>query len=292
MNDFVRGLLVLVLGLSVAAGAVEAQEKPATPAEQFKTMAEEFFNLTQVVAFKAKNDEERNEAVGRVDKLRLRLLDLAERHSRDPIALDALVQVVKLEIWLEDNTAHRGDGKNSPQVQAFTRLLRDHVRSDRLGEACRMAHYGFHRECETFLRTVLEKNPHKDIQAVACLRLAQFLSARFQRFDLITEHPELARRYEGLFGKDYLEALQRQDRAKAGAEIEALFEQAAEKYSDVKLPAGGTVGEQAKLELYTIRHLSVGKQAPDIEGEDQDGKRFKLSDYRGKVVLLYFWSEF
>src|SRR5262245_12584628 len=132
MNDIVRGLLALVLGLSVVAGAVEAQEKPATPAEQFKAMAEEFFDLTQVVAFKAKNDEERNEAVGRVDKLRLRLLDLAERHPRDTIALDALVQVVKLEIWLENNTAHPGDGKNSPQVQAVTRLLRDHVRSDRL----------------------------------------------------------------------------------------------------------------------------------------------------------------
>jgi peroxiredoxin len=32
--------------------------------------------------------------------------------------------------------------------------------------------------------------------------------------------------------------------------------------------------------------------APDIEGEDQDGVRFKLSDYRGKVVLLDFWSEY
>ena len=28
---------------------------------------------------------------------------------------------------------------------------------------------------------------------------------------------------------------------------------------------------------------------PDIEGEDQDGQRFKLSDYRGKVVLLDIW---
>ena len=28
------------------------------------------------------------------------------------------------------------------------------------------------------------------------------------------------------------------------------------------------------------------------EEVDQDGQQFKLSDYRGKVVLLYFWSEF
>jgi len=31
-------------------------------------------------------------------------------------------------------------------------------------------------------------------------------------------------------------------------------------------------------------------KAPDIEAEDQYGKRFKLSEYRGKVVLLDFWS--
>jgi len=34
----------------------------------------------------------------------------------------------------------------------------------------------------------------------------------------------------------------------------------------------------------------LGKEAPEIEGEDIDGKRFKLSDYRGKVVVLDFWG--
>lgn len=36
--------------------------------------------------------------------------------------------------------------------------------------------------------------------------------------------------------------------------------------------------------------IVVGKAAPEIEGEDIDGKSFKLSDYRGKVVLLDFWG--
>jgi hypothetical protein len=40
-----------------------------------------------------------------------------------------------------------------------------------------------------------------------------------------------------------------------------------------------TVKEKAETELFQLRHLSVGREAPDIEGEDQDGKRFKLSDY-------------
>jgi thiol-disulfide isomerase/thioredoxin len=34
----------------------------------------------------------------------------------------------------------------------------------------------------------------------------------------------------------------------------------------------------------------VGDLAPEISGEDLDGKVFKLSDYRGKVVMLDFWA--
>ncbi len=37
--------------------------------------------------------------------------------------------------------------------------------------------------------------------------------------------------------------------------------------------------------------LEVGNLAPDIQGEDLDGVKFKLSDYRGKVVVLDFWGD-
>jgi hypothetical protein len=106
---------------------------------------------------------------------------------------------------------------------------------------------------------------------------------------LLKDQPALNRRFEGLYGRDYLDTL-RQDRARAVAEVEAVLEQAVEKYGDVKLPFGGKVGDTAKMELFAIRHLAVGKEAADIEGPDQDGVPFKLSDYRGKVVLLYFWQ--
>jgi hypothetical protein len=39
-----------------------------------------------------------------------------------------------------------------------------------------------------------------------------------------------------------------------------------------------------------IPRPQIGEPAPEIEGADLTGRHFKLSDYRGKVVLLDFWS--
>jgi len=47
---------------------------------------------------------------------------------------------------------------------------------------------------------------------------------------------------------------------------------------------------EAKDQLFEIEHLQVGCTAPDIVAKDTDGVAFKLSDYRGKVVLIDFWG--
>jgi thiol-disulfide isomerase/thioredoxin len=39
-----------------------------------------------------------------------------------------------------------------------------------------------------------------------------------------------------------------------------------------------------------LRGIHVGNIAREIEGVDVDGEHFKLSDYRGKVVVLDFWG--
>jgi len=40
-----------------------------------------------------------------------------------------------------------------------------------------------------------------------------------------------------------------------------------------------------------VRTRMIGQVAPDIVGKDLDDAEFKLSDYRGKVVVLYFTGE-
>jgi peroxiredoxin len=39
-----------------------------------------------------------------------------------------------------------------------------------------------------------------------------------------------------------------------------------------------------------IKPISVGRVAPDFQLPDQSGKQFKLSDFKGKYVLLDFWA--
>ena len=81
-------------------------------------------------------------------------------------------------------------------------------------------------------------------------------------------------------------------------EAEQLFEAVIEEYGDCRGFSAGpglrhpkaTMGEQAAAELFACRHLACGKTAPDIEGPDLEGHPLKLSDYRGRVVVLSFWA--
>jgi hypothetical protein len=292
MSRIVGGFLILGLGLAAVAAEDPAQERPATPAEQYKALlkAQELASSPG----RALSYEERLQFIGKTfrrwNEIALKFIDLAEKHPKDPIAVDALIRAV----WQVNSTPWPVElvGPDDARARALALLRRDYLRSEKLGPLCERVSSGLAAEYETFLRTVLKESPHRAVRAQAGLALAHFLTNRLQRIDLTREQPELAGEFAGLYGKEYLAELQRQGRGGAIREAEALFERALRDYGDVKLAGGGTVAERAESELFEIRHLAVGKQAPEMEGEDQDGRRFKLSDYRGKVVLIDFWSEY
>lgn len=63
-----------------------------------------------------------------------------------------------------------------------------------------------------------------------------------------------------------------------------LREQLKSEYKDTQ------VGKRLSQEDFRAAHLVPGKPAPDFKAVDVDGVEFKLSDYKGKVVLLDFWG--
>jgi thiol-disulfide isomerase/thioredoxin len=57
------------------------------------------------------------------------------------------------------------------------------------------------------------------------------------------------------------------------------------------LPPGGLQPGGAPPDGAPKSATDVGMTALAIDGEDIEGKRFKLADYRGKVVMLDFWGQ-
>lgn len=70
-----------------------------------------------------------------------------------------------------------------------------------------------------------------------------------------------------------------------------LFVELNEKFADVKGSRGDrSYAQMAEGMLFELDHLQIGMIAPDMEGIDVDGVKFKLSDFRGKVTVVDFWG--
>ena len=229
-----------------------------------------------------------------------KFLNLADNYPEDPVALEALRQAIQIVVSTDSGALKTWDFNESDFVhrsadrsaeRAVELVLRDHLLSADIGPIIDRMRYGYRMAFDEGLTTILEKNPHDEMKGLACLALGQFLNDRLRMVRLAEDRPELAECCEIVFGNEYLPQLQRMEQTGLAERIEALFEQATQ-YEDVKTRAGGTVAEHANRALYELRHLAVGLMAPDIDGVDQDGKKLKLSDYRGQIVMLYFWSEF
>jgi hypothetical protein len=146
------------------------------------------------------------------------------------------------------------------------------------------------------LRAVAEKNRDRAARGNATMALAQFLKNRVELVDMLKEDKsnraqqiEQFLRAQG-FDNDGIAGLKSTHSDAVMKEVEAAFEKVAKEFGDINT-GRGTLGKLAGNELNEIRNLRIGKPCPDISGEDIDGKRFKLSDYKGKVVVVDFWGD-
>jgi peroxiredoxin len=67
------------------------------------------------------------------------------------------------------------------------------------------------------------------------------------------------------------------------------FQEISASYGDASI-RGFPLADQAGRTMYELENLSVGSVCPEIDGKDVDGAAFKLSDYKGKKVVLVFWG--
>ena len=206
-----------------------------------------------------------------------RFLELAEEHPQDPAAADAL-------LWVVDKVPGKPE-----TTRALAMLRRHHLRSERLGPASGQIADARSTAAEPLLRAVLDRSPHRDVQARACYHLAALLDREAVLVDQLTARPDLAPRVLQYYGKDYGEHLASLKADELAKQRERVYERLLKSFPDVET-RDATMGQIAEKMLFRIRHLSIGKAAPEIKGEDISGNEFRLSDYRGKVVMLTFWG--
>jgi NADPH-dependent ferric siderophore reductase len=104
------------------------------------------------------------------------------------------------------------------------------------------------------LDAMIESSPHKDVKAAALLARGSALCSKY-----------IGKR-DSEEGRQYLERVVKE-------------------HGDSKQAA------RAKAILFSLDNLQVGMVAPDFESVDLDGQKLKVSDYRGKVLVLDFWGD-
>ncbi len=285
--------------LALAILLISVSPSPAaTPSEDHKALLKEYNAVTAGIRA-ADTDLKRKEIVGRLAPYAGRFVDLAKAHPNDPVALTALKQAIQVmgntdsaatRAW-ETNAEHFPGETNPELAGEITDLVaRNHLSDKELLGVVDRARYGYRLEFEKILASTAESSPHREVKALATLWHAAFLNDRLQALRLADEGPDLTARYEALFGRDYLPRLRALKANGAEQRMEKLLEEATQ-YTDVKSPFGDTIAQRADHALFELRRLSPGKPAPEIAGADQNDVPFMLSDYRGKVTLLYFWSD-
>jgi peroxiredoxin len=155
------------------------------------------------------------------------------------------------------------EGSTTPTFAKEIEIIRKtvetrHIKSAKLTPMCMALAASQDPRSLGILEKIQTTNPNKKVQGVAALAAAMVLKT-------LGDDPEMMRKRLTYLRKAIVES------------------------SDVEI-GGTTVAKLAEDELYIIRFLTKGRVAPDIAGIDSAGRPLKLSDFKGKVVMLLFWS--
>jgi hypothetical protein len=243
---------ILLLGSQLPLGAQGSSQRLQ---ELERRLAEEQQSLLEQLE-RAQDDEHRAEITAAFprDELVTELEAIASAEPESDAGARAGLACVSIGALLGDRELY---------TRALERLVADHATSNRMAGLTLDLVYGAPawsaEPAARALRRILAVHPNPSLQTAAMVELALLVGL------------------DESFG------------AAGRAEAEALLARI-----EKELGAQGFMGMNAAEFAAGARHeiasLRVGMRAPDFEATDQEGLRFALSDYRGRVVLLDFWG--
>lgn len=246
-----------ILLFSLICSLVHAQTQSA--GEQIHVVIDEYETNVRANTQKiidAKTEEERDKyraTVPSAAPYATRVLKIVEAHNADPTSAAGVS-------WLITQAAAFPE-----HARALEMLATTHVTSAGIAPAVKSLEYQPLEKAEPILRTIREKNPNLEEKAAATYALGM----QYFRQAEASPTPEKA--------------------GEARRQSMDLFQDIAANYSQITIQ-GFPIADQAGRMLFEMGNLSVGSEVPEIDGKDVDGTGFKLSDYRGKHIVLMFWG--
>jgi thiol-disulfide isomerase/thioredoxin len=283
--------LRLILFLLVPAAAL-ASQNDTSPSAAYKALAKEFDDALaayQKAYQAARTPEEKQKVVKEkhppVADFATKFMALARQHAGTAAAADALVWVVTHPLDAAQPEAKLRD-------EALGLLGKHHADSDAVGSLCTQLVLLVDPATEKFLRAVREKAKKVPVKARAVASLAVNLRHRARTIAALGKNADARKQYEAALGKKAIAALLEQEPKELRGESEKLFEEVNEKYGDLPHPTHDKLGLFARRNLQAMRSpADVDRVAPPMSGEDSDGKKLTLAQFKGQVVLVDFWSD-
>ncbi|HEY5297534.1 MAG TPA: TlpA disulfide reductase family protein [Verrucomicrobiae bacterium] len=297
-------LLATALTFQISRGADETNLLADTKtiisnAEQMKTLRKEVDDAEAAYMKSAVSDENSDQTEKLWNSYKQlnntnfpKIFELARQQPKSERAFEMFEWIVTNR-FIQTPTALQTGGLQSME------FLRDYYATNpNIARTCRIVGSRWEPTCQPvidFLQIAADKNPDREVRGQATFALARVTK---DKADLLVAWEDNSHRaWFEKHGINLLEEEKNGGSKKAFLTANELFQTVLNKYADCPTlqPTNtwqykATLGEAAKGELFELDHLSLGKVAPEIEGEDIDGKKLKLSDYRGKIVVLSFWA--
>ena len=193
-----------------------------------------------------------------------RFLAWAEKHPKDPEAFDALLMALQ--------TSMGPNGKAGDTWVATLKVLKANYTTDpKIGELLRMLSRQSDEASAQFLRAVIEQNPDRRTKGLASRALARGKQQAVEMSTLLKTNEAFRQFREKELGKEGVE--------KQIASFDRLKSEADELHKQFQATFGDLFPD-----------LSIGKPVPEVMSQGLDGKKVKLSDHKGKVVVLDIWA--
>jgi hypothetical protein len=300
------------------------EKKPLSPKEQFSTLVKDFSTeQAKILAElrKLKGEEQQKQvqkylALG--GEYAEKIYKIAEDNPKDPVAVDALFWI------MQNDRSSKVRGKASEKVKAviadmpldalakrlktmfgigpdimdvvFERAKKE-KKSDEVGDLLGwlVQSGSYYPVGQKAIALLVDQYPEHPAIETACQVLGQGrVENGVEMLNKILEHTKKPKvKGSATLALGQLMAVKVNDLGdnlaeaeKVATEAETYFNKAIDQYGK-DFPGIKAAAEQ---NLKLLHFNRVGLTVPEITAADLDKKEFKLSDYRGKVVLLDFWG--